>query len=104
MNREISPDKILRLRTVLERTGLSRSTVIGKCRKAPCPPKFAEGFENPLNKLRLTGVLSIGGFEDAGSGVFGLIDVFAGYCWLRLRLLGVKLSGIARVRAASCTD
>jgi hypothetical protein len=52
----------------------------------------------------LTGVLSIGGFEDAGSGVFGLIDVFAGYCWLRLRLLGVKLSGIARVRAASCTD
>ena len=39
MNREISSDKILRMRTVLERTGLSRSTVYRKVQDGTFPPK-----------------------------------------------------------------
>ena len=39
MNREISSDKILRMRTVLERTGLSRSTVYRKVQEGTFPPK-----------------------------------------------------------------
>ena len=39
MNREITSDKILRMRTVLERTGLSRSTVYRKVQDGTFPPK-----------------------------------------------------------------
>jgi prophage regulatory protein len=39
MNREISSDKILRMRTVLERTGLSRSTIYRKVQEVTFPPK-----------------------------------------------------------------
>ena len=39
MDREISSDKILRMRTVLERTGLSRSTVYRKVQDGTFPPK-----------------------------------------------------------------
>ena len=38
MNREISSDKILHMRTVLERTGLSRSTVYRKVQEGTFPP------------------------------------------------------------------
>ena len=40
MNREISSDKILRMRTVLERTGLSRSTVYRKMQEGTFPPEI----------------------------------------------------------------
>lgn len=39
MNRAITSDKILRMRTVLERTGLSRSTVYRKVQDGTFPPK-----------------------------------------------------------------
>jgi len=39
MNREIPPDKILRMRTVLERSGLSRSTVYRKIEEGTFPPQ-----------------------------------------------------------------
>ena len=39
MNREISSDKILRMRSVLERTGLSRSTIYRKVQEGTFPPK-----------------------------------------------------------------
>jgi prophage regulatory protein len=39
MNREITSDKILRMRTVLKRTGLSRSKVYRKVQDGTFPPK-----------------------------------------------------------------
>ena len=59
MNREISSDKILRMRTVLERAGLSRSTVYRKVQEGAFPPKV---------KLRIMMGAESGSPTNAGGG------------------------------------